>query len=142
MRSTPLQSAAVAVILALGAANATSHTAFARGVSGGVHFVGRGFAGHRFAMSHGFAGRRFFVSRGFAHAFRGDFAVGGLWPYYYAIPNNQDGDVNATAYARTVDAAPEPLAVHACRRSEETVKVPAERGGTSLIKIINCPYGR
>jgi hypothetical protein len=131
------KSIVVPAALILGAANMTTHAmAFGRGMSGGAHFVGGGFAGHKFVFSRGFVRpfrRRF--------AFRRTFATGGLWPYYGYdyVPTDAYGDMDGTTYPETVGFVPEPPHAPACRRSEEIVKVPSEGGGTRQIKIIRCP---
>jgi hypothetical protein len=143
----PWKSAVVPVVLALGAADMTTHTAFARGMSGGAHFIGGGFAAHGFAFSRGFPGHRFAINRVFVRPFRrsffrSDFGFGGLgwWPYDYSGLNNGYGNT-ATTYAGITDAVPEPVPVPICHRSEEVVRVPAEAGGTSQIRVTNCAYG-
>jgi hypothetical protein len=71
--------------------------------------------------------------------FRKAFATGGLWPYYGYdyVPTDAFGDINATTYAtpEAIGVPPAPV----CHRSEETVTVPSEGGGTRQIKIIRCP---
>ena len=139
----PWKYVVVAAALVLGATNITTHAmAFGRGMSGGAHFAGRGFAGHRFAISHGFVRpfrRNFAFRKGFA--FRRTFATGGLWPYYGYdyFPTDAYGDINGTTYPETVGFAPGPPPAPVCHRSEETFTVPSEGGGTRQIKIINCP---
>jgi hypothetical protein len=138
----PWKSVVVAAALALGAENMTTNMAFGRGLSGGAHFVGGGFAGHRFAISHGFVRpfpRNFVFRNGFA--FRKAFATGGLWPYYESgyIPTGTYGDIDTTTYPETVSFVPKPMPAPVCHRSEEIVTVPAEGGGTSKIKVIRCP---
>ena len=147
----PWKSAAVAAaVLVLGAADIVTDTAFARGMAGGAHFIGGGFAAHRFAFNHGFPAHRFATNRVFIRpfrrnfAFRNDFGFGGLggwpwWPYDSSVPNNAYGNLNA--YAGPSGFVPEPVPVPICHRSEHTVKVPAEGGGTSQVKVTNCPYG-
>jgi hypothetical protein len=124
----------------------TAQMAFGRGMSGGAHFVGGGFAGHRLAISHGFVRpfrRNFaFRRRNFATGFafrRRNFAIGGWWPYDYDYGPINAGDMDTTTYPTTVGVGPEPEPAPACQRSEEIVKVPAEGGGTRDIKIIRCP---
>lgn len=129
----PRKSLAIAAALALGAANMSTDTAFGRGMSGGAHFVGGGFAGHRFATGHGFVRR-----------FRRSFATGGFWPYwpyYYDdyTPTAAYGDLATTTYPGTDGLAPGPLPAPACHRSEEIVRVPSEGGGSREIKITRCP---
>jgi len=86
--------------------------AFGRGMSGGAHFVGGGFAGHKFVFSHGFV-RPF--RRNFA--FRRTFATGGLWPYYGYdyVPTDAYGDPVHSAFREIdqfrVDLHPGGLAV-------------------------------
>jgi hypothetical protein len=65
--------------------------------------------------------------------------TGGFWPSYGYdyVPIDQYGDMDVSTYPETV--APEPPRAPACHRSEETVKVPSEGGGTRQIKIIRCP---
>jgi hypothetical protein len=128
----PRKSFAIAAALMLGAANTSTDTAFGRGMSGGAHFVGGGFAGHRFA-----------TGRGFVRRFRG-FATGGFWPYwpygYYDYsPTAAYGDLATTTYPGMDGLAPEPLPALACHRSEEIVRVPSEAGGSREIKITRCP---
>jgi hypothetical protein len=140
----PWKSVVVAATLVLGAANMITHAmAFGRGMSGGAHFVGGGFAGHRFVISHG----------GFVHPFRRNFAfrkglvfrkafaTGSLWPYYGYdyVPTDAYGDMDITTYPETVGFVPEPPRAPVCHRSEEIVTVPSEGGGTRQIKIIRCP---
>ena len=132
----PWKSVLVAAALVLGGANMTAQMAFGRGMSGGAHFVGGGFAGHRLAISHGFVRpfRRNFAFR------RRNFATGGWWPFDYDYgPTAAYGDMDTTSYPETGGLLPEPMAAPVCHRSEETVKVPAEGGGTRQIKIIRCP---
>ncbi len=132
----PWKSAVIpaALVLALGAANMTAHMAFARGISGGAHFVAGGFAGHRFA------GHRFATSHVFVRPFRRNFATGGFWPPYYDyFPTDAYGDLDTTAYPGTLGFAPESGVAPVCHRSEEIVKVPSESGGTRQIKITRCP---
>jgi len=147
----PWKSAMVAAVLVLATADMTARAAFSRGMSGGAHLIGGGFAAHRFAFGHGFPAHRFAINRVFVRPFRrnfpfrNDFAFGGLgwwpWPYDYSVPNNAYGNLNASTYAGPAGFVPEPVPVPVCHRSEETVRVPAEHGGTSQIKITNCPYG-
>jgi hypothetical protein len=132
----PWKSVLVAAALVLGGANMTAQMAFGRGMSGGAHFVGGGFAGHRLAISHGFVRpfRRNFAFR------RRNFATGGWWPYDYDYgPTDGYNDMDTTTYPTTVGVVPEPEPAPVCHRSEEIVKVPAEGGGTRQIKIIRCP---
>lgn len=147
----PWKRAVIAAVLVLGAADTATHTAFARGMSGGAHFIGGGFAPHRFAISRGFPGHRFAIHRVFVRpfrrnfGFRRNFAFGGLgwWPYWpddYSGLNNGYGNTAAT-YAGTTDVVPEPVPVPICHRSEQVVRVPAEAGGTSQVKVTSCPYG-
>jgi hypothetical protein len=136
MTSMPWKSVLVAAALVLGGANMTAQMAFGRGMSGGAHFVGGGFAGHRLAISHGFVRpfRRNFAFR------RRNFATGGWWPYDYDYgPTDGYNDMDTTTYPTTVGVVPEPEPAPVCHRSEEIVKVPAEGGGTRQIKIIRCP---
>jgi hypothetical protein len=134
----PWRSLAIAAVLALGTANISTDTAFGRGMSGGPHFVGGGFAGHG-----SFAGRRFATNHGFVRRFRRNFATGGFWPYwpyyYDYTPTAAYGDMTGAAYPETDGLAPEPLPVPACHRSEEIVRVPSEGGGSREIKITRCP---
>jgi hypothetical protein len=104
-------------------------------MSGGAHFVGGGFAGHRLALSHGFVRpfRRNFAFR------RKNLATGNWWPYYYDNGPDAYGDMDTTGYPETGGFVPEPMPAPVCNRSEETVSVPAEGGGTRQIKIIRCP---
>lgn len=130
----PWKSAVVAAALALGAANTTTHIAFARGMSGGAHFVAGGFAGH------GFAGHRFATSHVFVRPFRRNFTTGGFWPFYYDyFPTDAYGDMDTTTYPGTLGFAPESVPAPVCHRSQEIVKVPSESGGTRQIKITRCP---
>jgi hypothetical protein len=132
----PWKSVLVAAALVLGGANMTAQMAFGRGMSGGAHFVGGGFAGHRPAISPGFVRpfRRNFAFR------RRNFATGGWWPYDYDYgPTDGYNDMDTTTYPTTVGVVPEPEPAPVCHRSEEIVKVPAEGGGTRQIKIIRCP---
>lgn len=126
----PWKSAVVTAALVLGAANMTTDMAFSRGMSGGAHFVGGGFAGHRFA-----------IRRGFVRPFRRNFATSGFWPYYYDyFPTDAFGGIDTTAYpGGTVGFGPEPILAPVCHRSEEIVRVPSEDGGTRQIKITRCP---
>jgi hypothetical protein len=139
----PWKCVVVAAALVLGATNMTTHAmAFGRGMSGGAHFAGSGFAGHRFAIRPGFVRplrRNFAIRKGFA--FRRTFATGGLWPYYGYdyFPTDAYGDINGTTYPETVGFVPEPPPAPICHRSEEIVTVPSEGGGTRQIKIIRCP---
>jgi hypothetical protein len=128
------KSVLVAAALGLGGANMTAQMAFGRGMSGGAHFVGGGFAGHRLAISHGFV-------RPFRRNFRRrNFATGGWWPYDYNYgPTDAYGYNDTTNYPETGGLAPEPMPVPVCHRSEEIVRVPATGGGTREIKIIRCP---
>jgi len=133
----PCKSVVVAAALVLGAANMTTHAmAFGRGMSGGAHFVGGGFAGHRFATSRGFV-RPF--RRSFA--FRRTFATGGVWPYYGYdyVPTDAYTDMDGTTYPETVGFVPEPPPAPVCHRSEEIVTILSEAGRTRQIKIISCP---
>jgi hypothetical protein len=138
----PWKRVVVAAALVFGAANMITHAmAFGRGMSGGAHFVGGGFAGHRFAISHGFVRpfrRNFAFRKGFA--FRRTFATGGLWPYYGYdyVPTDAYGDMDGTTYPETDGFVPGPPAP-VCHRSQEIVTVPSESGGTRQIKIIRCP---
>ena len=101
----PWKSVAIAAALALGAANMSTDTALGRGMSGGAHFAGGGFAGHRFmrpAIASGFATRRRF----FVRPFRRSFATGGFWPYwpydYYDYsPTAAYGDATTATYPGT-----------------------------------------
>lgn len=137
----PWRSVAVAVALGFGAAHMATPMAFARGMSGGAHFAGGGFAGHRFAISRGFPGHRLVIRRGFlVRAFHRNFFPGGLWPYY-SFPSDAYGGTDTATYPETAGLAAEPIPVPICHRSEEIVRVPAVGGGTSQIKIINCPNG-
>ena len=133
----PWKSVVIAAALVLGAANMITHAmAFGRGMSGGAHFVGGGFAGHRFAISHGFVRpfrRNFAFRRG-----RRTFATGGLWPYY-GYDFGTYGDTDGTTYPETDGFVPEPSPAPVCHRSEEIVTVPSEGGKTRQIKIIRCP---
>jgi hypothetical protein len=132
----------IAAALTFGAANVTTHTAFGRGMSGGAHFVGGGFSGRNFANGRSFARplRRNFA---FRNAFGTTLATGGLWPDYYGYydyaPTDVYGGTGTATYPATVGFVPVPMPVPACHRSEETVKVPSESGGTSEIKITRCP---
>jgi hypothetical protein len=118
----------------------TTHTVFARGMSGGAHFAGGGVAGRRFPISHGFVHfRRNFTFRN-RFAFRRNFATGVLWPYYYDyFPTDEYGDMDTTTYPETGGFAQEPMPAPVCQRSEEIVKVPRVGGGTANIKLIRCP---
>jgi hypothetical protein len=131
------KSVVVAAALVLGAANMITHAmAFGRGMSGGAHFVGGGFAGHRFAISHGFVRpfrRNFAFRKG-----RRTFATGGLWPYY-GYDSDTYGYMDGTTYPATDGFVPEPPPAPVCHRSEEIVTVPSEGGKTRQIKIIRCP---
>jgi hypothetical protein len=145
----PWKSVLVAAALVLGGAVMTAQMAFGRGMSGGAHFVGGGFAGHRLAISHGFVRpfRRTFAFGRFVRPFRRNFAfrrrnfaTGVWWPYDYDNgPADAYGDVDTTTYPTTVGVVPEPEPAPVCQRSEEIVTVPAAGGGTSQIKIIRCP---
>jgi hypothetical protein len=129
VRSMQWKSVAVTAALVLGATNMMTHVAFSRGMSGGAHFGGRGFADYRFA-----------TGRGFARPFRRNFATAGLWPYYDGyIPTGTYGDTNTAPYPGPAAFAPEAIPSLVCHRSEEMVRVPSERGGTSEIKVIRCP---
>jgi hypothetical protein len=120
---------AVVAAAILGAANMTTHMAFGRGMSGGAHFVGGGFASHRLATRHVFV-----------RPFRRNFATGGFWPYYYDyFPTDAYGNMDAATYPETPGFAPEPIPAPICHRSEEIVRVPSEGGGTREIKITRCP---
>jgi hypothetical protein len=119
----------------------TAQMAFGRGMSGGAHFVGGGFAGHGLAISHGFVRpfRRNFVFRN-GFAIRRNFVAGGWWPYYYDYgPTDAYGDMYTTGYPETGGFVPEPMPAPVCHRSDEIVSVPAEGGGTRQVKIIRCP---
>jgi hypothetical protein len=98
-------------------------------------------AGHRLAISHGFVRpfrRNFGVRNGFA--IRRNLSTGGWWPYDYDYgPADAYGDMNTASNPETGGFAPEPTSVPVCHRSEESVRVPAEGGGTRQIKIIRCP---
>jgi hypothetical protein len=139
----PWKSIVVAASLVLGAANLTTHAmAFGRGMSGGAQFVGGDVAGHRLAISHAFVRpfrRNWAFRKGFA--FRRAFATGGLWRYYGYdfVPTDAYGDIDTTTHPETVGLVPEPIPSPVCHRSEETVTVPSEGGGTRQIKIIRCP---
>lgn len=137
----PWKSVAAAVVLVLGTAHLTTEAAFGRGMAGGAHFGGGGFAAHRFAISRGFAGRRF-PSRHvfFVRPFHRNFFPSGVWPYY-SVPTDAYSGTDSAPYPGTADVAAEPIPVPICHRSEQIVRVPAEGGGTSQIKIINCPSG-
>jgi hypothetical protein len=119
--------------------------AFGRGGGwgGGGHFVGSGLAARGFAINRGSLGHPF--RRAFAFrrvAFRKAFAFGGGGPYYgYGyVPTDAFGDIDTASYPETVGfVMPEPLHASVCRRSEETVTVPSEDGGTRQIKVIRCP---
>jgi hypothetical protein len=129
----PWKSVVVAAALVLGAANMTTHAAFGRDMSDGAHFGGGSFLGHRFANGFVRPFRRNF-------AFRRTFTTGGLWPYYYDYGSTDTyGDMDTTTYPMTVGVVPEPNPTPVCRRSEEIVRVPSERGGSRQIKIIRCP---
>jgi hypothetical protein len=141
----PWRSVVLAAAVLLSAANVTTHMAFARGMPGGAHFVGGGFAGHRFPASHGFVRpfrRNFAFRNGFA--FRRTFATGGLWPDYYDyddyFPTDTYGDMDTTTYPETGGFVL-PIPAPVCHRSEEIVRVPAEGGGPPRhrVKIIRCP---
>jgi hypothetical protein len=139
--SVQRKSVLVAAALALGAATTTTPMAFGRGMAGGAHFAGGAFAGHGFAVRHGFVRsfrRNFAFRNGFA--FRKNFANGGWWwPYYDDFPTGAYGDAGTTIDPETAGFAPDAVPAPVCHRSEETVRVPAEGGGTSQIKIIRCP---
>jgi hypothetical protein len=127
----PWKSAVVAAGLMLGAANTTTPAAFGRGMSGGAHFVGGGFASHKFAFAPRHALTR---------PFRRNFATGGFWPYYYDyFPTDAYGAADTTTYPGTLGFAPEPILAPVCHRSEEIVRVPSEAGGTREIRITRCP---
>jgi hypothetical protein len=137
----PWKSVSVAAALVLGGANVAAQMAFGRGMSGGAHFVGGGFAGPRLAISHGFVRpfRRNFAFRN-RFAIRRNFANGAWWPYYYDYgPTGAYGDMYTTSYPDTGGFAAEPMPAPICQRSEEIVSVPAEGGGTRQVKIIRCP---
>src|SRR5215472_7521292 len=100
----------------------TTHAmAFDRGMSGGAHFVGGGFAGHWFAINHGFV-RPFRGNLAFrkGFAFRRTFATGGSWPYYGYdyVPTDAYGDVDTTTYPETVGMVPKPMPAPVCHRSD------------------------
>jgi hypothetical protein len=129
----PWKSILVAAALVL---DMIAQMAFGRGMSGGAHFGGGGFARHRLAIGHGFVRpfRKNFAFR------RRNFVTGGWWPYDYDYgPTDAYGDMDTTTYPTTVGVVPEPKPAPVCQRSEEMVKVPAEGGGTRQIKIIRCP---
>jgi hypothetical protein len=145
------KSVLVAAALVLGAATTTTPMAFGRGMAGGAHFAGGAFAGHGFA-GHGFADHGFAVRHGFVRSFRRNFAFrngfafrknfangGWWWPYYDDFPTDAYGDAGTTIDPETAGFAPDAVPAPVCHRSEETVRVPAEGGGTSQIKIIRCP---
>jgi len=100
-------------------------------------------AGHRLPISHGFVRpfrRNFGVRNGFA--IRRNFTTGGWWPYDYDYgPADAYGDTNTASNpeAGGFGPKPTPVPVPVCHRSEESVTVPAEGGGTRQIKIIRCP---
>ncbi len=137
----PWKNVLIATAVVLGAANVTTHTAFGRGMSGGAHFAGGGFSGRTFTISNSFARplRRNFAFRN-GRTFGSTLATGGLWPDYYGYaPTDVYGDTGTMTYPETVGLVPEPMPVPVCHRTEEIVKVPAESGGTSEIKITRCP---
>ena len=131
---------AVGVALVLGTADmTTSAMAFGHGGGwgGGGHFVRGGFPGRAFAITRG----RFVHPFHKNFAFRRNFAAGALWPYYGYdyVPTDAYADMDSTAYPGMVGFVPQPPPAPACNRSEETVTVPSEGGGTRQIKIIRCP---
>jgi hypothetical protein len=123
------KSVVVAAALVLGATNMMTHRAFGRGMSGGAHIGGGGFADRRLA-----------TGRGFVRPFRRSFVTNGFWPYYDGyIPIGAYGDTNTAPYPGPAAFAPEAIPALVCHRSEEIVRVPSERGGTSQVKVIRCP---
>jgi hypothetical protein len=79
--------------------------------------------------------------RGCAVARRGCGGCGGCGGCDYSYPTDAFGDSDGMTYATPETGgfitAPPPAPI--CHRSEETVTVPSEAGGTRQIKIINCP---
>jgi hypothetical protein len=131
----PWKSVLVAAALVLGGANMTAQMAFGRGMSGGAHFVGGGFAGHRPAISPGFVRpfRRNFAFR------RRNFATGGWWPYDYDYgPTDAYDDMDIRLTLRQLASCQNQSALLSAIAAK-VVKVPAEGGGTRQIKIIRCP---
>jgi hypothetical protein len=98
------------------------------GGCGGVHVgcSGRGVGCH--------IGRRACRCGGF----RGCIGCVGCGGCDYNYPIDAFGDIdNATPETGGFVSAPPPASI--CHRSEETVTVPSETGGTRQIKIVRCP---
>jgi hypothetical protein len=136
-----LATLAAATVIGAALTAAPTEARFGGGWHGG--FV----RGPVFAGRSAFGNRQFFPGRRFAfiqhHRLVGPLGLG--VPFYgWAWPDYGYGDVPIDAFGDidtvTPDGlVPEPKRASGCNRSEETVTVPSEDGGTRQIKMIRCP---
>lgn len=143
-----LATLAAATVIGAALTAAPTEARFGGGWHGG--FV----RGPVFAGRSAFGNRQFFPGRRFAfiqhhpafihHPLVGPFLGLGVPPYGWAWPDYGYGDVPIDTSGDIEPVTPEtfvpePKRAVGCNRSEETVTVPSEDGGTRQIKMIRCP---